>query len=256
MDWSPLWTGLPYGLVLPMDWPSLWTDPPYGPTLPMDRLSLWTDPPHGLLLPKGWSFLCSGPSLNADHSLHHLQNSWVYPCSRHFPSVCIFLSFSFLNRKYLDVADYPPPSKAEEGSGMSCDDDLVEPIGWTLSWGGAGQMGVWEDLQVQLLLLSPPHAHLPAPPLYPGLQGSLGPLSFWNLASSTILNSSLLCGFLSLRLTFHHHVSICVLASKTCWHLPFIHLSVCHVQSSAFTFGEQSLDLPYIIKTPIMPTWC
>lgn len=66
------------------------------------------------------------PSLKADHSVHHLLE---YSCSKHFPSVCIFLSFSFLNRQYLAVADYPPVSKAEEGSGMSCDHDLVEPIG-------------------------------------------------------------------------------------------------------------------------------
>lgn len=170
----------------------------------------------------------------------------MYPCSKH-SSVCIFLFFSFLNRQYLDVADYPPLSKTEEGSGMSCDDDLVEPI-WLnsvmrrsrpdgclrRSAGPAPPHTAWP---------SPPafttsHTHLPAPPLYPGLQGSLGPSSFWNLASSTILISSLLCGFLSLTLTFHH-VSICVLASQTCWRLPFIHLSVCHVQSSAFTFGSR-----------------
>lgn len=107
-----------------------------------------------------------------------------------------------------------------------------------------------------VLLLSPPHTHLPAPPLYPGLQGSLGPSSFRNLASSTILISSLRCGFLSLRLTFHHRVSICVLASKTCWHLSPFECVPCSVFCFYFWGAVPRLDLPYIIKTPIMPTWC
>lgn len=70
---------------------------------------------------------------------------------------------------------------------MSCDDDLVEPI-WLnsvmrrsrphgclrRSAGPAPPHTAWP---------SPPafttsHTHLPAPPLYPGLQGSLGPSSF------------------------------------------------------------------------------
>lgn len=127
----------------------------------MDWPSLWTGSPHGLLLPKG----C--PSLKADHSLHHLQNSRCTPALNIFLLFVFFCLFLFwIDRTWMLLIIH---LCLRLRRALECHVMMIwwNPFGWTLSWGGAGHMGVWGDLQVQLLLiqpgpvllLSPPHTH-------------------------------------------------------------------------------------------------